>query len=102
MGPVVGGDAGGHALPGLDGDGEGGAVLGLVLHRHGRQAQLPRPRRGDRQADQAAGVLGHEVDLVRRGELGGDDDVALVLPILGVDQDEGAPLPGVLDDVLDG
>ena len=85
----------------LDGDGEGGAVRGAVLVRHRRQAQLARPLGGDRQADQAAGVLGHEVDLVGRGELGRDDDVALVLAVLGVDQDVGAALARVLDDVLD-
>ena len=86
----------------LDRDGEGGAVLGAVLVRHRRQAQLARALGGDRQADQAARVLGHEVDLVGRGELGRDDDVALVLPVLGVDQDVGPALAGVLDDVLDG
>src|SRR5690606_22372110 len=37
----------------------------------------------------------------RRRELGRDDDVALVLPILGVDQDVGPPVAGVLQDVLD-
>ena len=40
VGPVVGGDAGGDALAGLDGDGEGGAVAGLVVAGHRRQAQL--------------------------------------------------------------
>ena len=74
----------------------------LVLDRHRRQAQLPRALGGDGQADQAARVLGHEVDLLGRGQLGRDDDVALVLPVLGVDQDVGPPVAGVLDDVLDG
>jgi hypothetical protein len=101
VGPVVGGDAGGDPLAGLDGDGERRAVARLVVGGHRRQAQLARAVGGDRQADQAAGVLGHEVDLLGRGELGRDDDVALVLPVLGVHQDVGPPVAGVLDDVLD-
>ena len=68
---------------------------------HRRQAQLPGALGGDRQADQAARVLGHEVDLLGRGQLGRDDDVALVLAVLGVDEDVGPALAGVLDDVLD-
>ncbi|MNI71200.1 hypothetical protein D3C73_1270610 [compost metagenome] len=46
-------------------------------------------------------MLDHEIDLIRRRELGRNDDVALVLPVLGVDQDVGPPVAGVLDDVLD-
>ncbi len=99
---VVGRDAGGDPFLRLDRHGEGGAVQGLVVGGHGRQPQLARPFGGDGQADQAARVLGHEVDLVGGGELGGDDHIPLVLAILGVDQDEGPPLLGVLDDVLDG
>ena len=47
-------------------------------------------------------MLGHEVDLLGCRELGGDDDIALVLAVLGVNQDVGATVAGVLDDVLDG
>src|SRR5690606_6341513 len=82
-------------------DGEGGGHARAVLGRHRRQTQLPGAIGGDRQADQAARVLGHEIDLFRRRELGRDDDVALVLPILGVDQDVGPPVAGVLENVLD-
>ena len=46
-------------------------------------------------------MAGHEVDLVRRRELGRDDDVALVLAVLGVDQDVGPAVAGILQDVLD-
>ena len=37
-----------------------------------------------------------------RGQLGGDDEVAFVLPVLVVDQDEHAAVARVLDQLLDG
>jgi hypothetical protein len=91
-GAVGGADAGGDALARLDRDGEGGAHALAVVARHRRQAQLAGALGGHGQADQAARVAGHEVDLVRRRELGRDDDIALVLAILGVDEDVGRPL----------
>ena len=99
---VMGGDAGGDPFARLDRHREGGAVARLVVAGHRRQPQLARPLGGDRQADQSAGVLGHEIDLFGRRELRRDDYVALVLTILGVHQDVGPPVAGVLDDVLDG
>ena len=45
---------------------------------------------GQGQADQAPAVLGHEVDDVRGDLLGGDHEVALVLPVLVVDDDDQA------------
>ena len=84
----------------FDRDGEGGAVARAVVPRHGRQAQLTGPLAGDRQADQAARVHGHEVDLLRRGHLRRDYHVAFVLTVFRVDQDAGRPC-GLLDDVLD-
>ena len=43
---------------------------------------------GERQADQAAAVLGHEVDGLGRDLLGGHGQVALVLAVLVVDEDD--------------
>jgi hypothetical protein len=45
-------------------------------------------------------VLGHEVDGVGRGHLGGDHEVALVLAVLGVHQDDHAAVAQVLDDFV--
>ena len=98
---VVRGDAGGDALARLDGDGERGAVARLVLAGHVLEAQLGRALRRQRQADQAAAVLGHEIDGVGRCHLRGDDEVAFVLAVLGVDQDDHAPVAQVLDDLVD-
>ena len=55
----------------------------------------------DRQTS-AAAVLGHEIDGIRRRHLRRDDEVALVLALLGVDEDEHAPVARVLDNLLDG
>ncbi|MNR15881.1 hypothetical protein D3C85_1324400 [compost metagenome] len=101
MRTVSGGDAGGHAFPGLDRDGEGGLHALAIVGGHRRQAQLSGAVAGHGQADQAARIADHEVDLIRRGELGRNDDVALVLAILGIHQDVGAAIAGVLENVLD-
>ena len=78
------------------------AVARLVLARHVLEAQLGRPLARQRQADQAAAVLGHEVDGVGRGHLRRDHEIALVLAVLGVDQDDHAPVAQILDDLVDG
>ena len=62
---VVRRDAGGDALGGLDRDGEVGAVARAVVLDHRAQAEPRGVLLGDRHADQAAAVLGEEVDLLR-------------------------------------
>jgi hypothetical protein len=44
----------------------------------------------------------HEIDGRRGAHLGGDDDIALVLAVLVIDQDVHAAVAGFLDDLLDG
>ena len=56
-------------------------------------------RHGD--ADQAAAVAGHEVDGVGVDELGGQRQVALVLAVLVVDDDDEAPAPVLFDCLFD-
>ena len=56
---------------------------------------------GERQADEAAAVLGHEVDGLGRDLLGGHDEVALVLAILVVDEDDHLAGADVVDRALD-
>ena len=101
-GAISGGYAGGDALLGLDRDREGGAMASAVVLRHQGQAKLPDALGGQRQADQATTKARHEVDGVRRRHLGGDDEVALILPVLVVDKDEHPAVAGLLDDRLDG
>src|SRR6185436_21098667 len=45
-------------------------------------------------------MLGHEIDLLGRRELRRNDQVAFVLPVLGVDQDVHAAIACLLDDLL--
>ena len=80
------GNSGRHAFGRFDRHREIGAVHRAVGARHRRERQLSRVRFGQRQADQAARVLGHEVDLLRRDEVGREHQVAFVLAILVVDQ----------------
>src|SRR3546814_14634093 len=46
-------------------------------------------------------MLGHEVDRVGSRHLGGDDEIAFVLAILVVHQNEHAAVLGLVDDFLD-
>ena len=97
--PVGGRDAGGDALARLDRHAEGGPEAGVVLlvAHHQRDAQLVEPLAGHRQADEAAPVARHEVDRLGRDLLGGDRQVALVLAVLVVDDDEHAAGADVLE-----
>ena len=59
-------------------------------------------RRGHGQADDAAGVAHHEVDSVRCRLLGGDHEVALVLAVFVIDEDDHAAVAQLGDGVIDG
>ncbi len=98
---VGGGDAGRHSFPRFDRDGERRAEARLVPLRHLRQAELLAALAGEAETDEAAGVRGHEVDRLLRRELGGDDEVALVLAIGIVDDDDHPAGADVLDRFLD-
>jgi hypothetical protein len=67
-------------------------ALGVLAH-HERELELVAALAGDRRADQARGVLQEEGDLVRRDVLGRHDEVALVLAVLVVDDDDDLPRP---------
>jgi hypothetical protein len=101
VGAVVRGDAGRDPLGRLDRDGEGGLVAGAVVPAHEGEAKLLDALAGQGEADQAAGVAGHEVDRVGGGELRGDHQVAFVFAILVIDQDEHAAVAGLLDQLVD-
>ena len=101
VGAVMSGDAGRDPFPRLDRHGEGGRVPRPVGARHQLEMELLGPLGRERQTDQPAAVLGHEVDGVGRRHLGRDDEVALVLALLGIDQDEHAAVARILDHLLD-
>ena len=98
---VVSRDAGGDAVLGVDGLGERGAEVGGVLGRHLAEAKVVEALLGHGQADQAAAVLGHEVDGFRRDLLGGHGQVALVFAVFVVDDHDHAAGADVLQRGLD-
>jgi hypothetical protein len=67
-----------------------------------RQAQRVTDLGAKRQADQAAGVLGHEVDRFGADFFGGYAEVAFILAVLVVDDHEHPPGPEILDGLRDG
>ncbi len=80
-GAVGGADAGGDAARGVHADLEIGFERLAVLADHALDAELLQPLARRRRANQAAPVLGHEIDRGGRGELPGHDQVALVLAV---------------------
>src|SRR5436305_5917554 len=95
------GDARGDPLAGLDRDGEGGPERRLVALGHRLQTEFVAALLGQAEADQPAAVRCHEVDRLGRRELSGDRQVALVLAVLGVADDDHLPGADVLERVLD-
>jgi len=101
-GAVGGGDAGRHLAAGLDRDREGGAEGGGVVLHHQRQVEVAAALLAERQADQPAAVLGHEVDRRRGDLLGRDGEVPFVLAVLVVDDDDDLAAAKACDRLLDG
>ena len=95
------GDAGRDAFAGVDGDGVRGAAAVLVGVEHRRQVEAVGVGLGHRHADVAGRVADHERDQLGRGQLGGEDEVALVLAVLVVDDDDGLAGLDVGDRALD-
>ena len=90
LGAVLCADAGGDAefRCGIDADGKRGALLFRVLFSLLRQAELVGALAGERETDPSARLTDHEVDHLRRDELRGADEIALVLAILVVGDDD--------------
>ena len=98
---IVRGDAGRDTLPCLDGDGEGRSERRLVPLGHRPQRELVAPVRREAEADEASRVRRHEVDRLGSDELRGDRQVALVLAVGVVDDDDEPPGADVLDRLFD-
>ena len=81
-------DAGGHAALGLDRHGVRGLELRGVVLNHRRQVEVIGECIRHRQAHDAAGVADREGHPLLGDVLGSDDDVALVLTVLVVDDDD--------------
>ena len=100
-GAVGGGDAGGDAVGGLDGDGEGRLERRGVVDHHQRQLELADPLLGQREADEPAALTGHEVDGLRSHLLGRHHEVALVLAVAVIGDDDHLALLDLSDGLLD-
>ena len=103
-GAVGRGNAGGDAAARLNGYRKGGAEEGRVLDvlDHLRHLQFGQTFRGQRQADQPAPVGGHEIDGLGRYLLGRHGQVALILAVFVVDQNDHTALSHVFQGFLDG
>ena len=99
--PVCGADAGGHAPGRLDRDGERRLKGRFVVADHQGQVELARLVRRQRQADEPPAVGGHEVDGFRRRFFSGQDEIALVLAVLVVGEDDHPPRAKVVQGALD-
>ena len=82
---------------GVDGDGEGRLVVVRVVGDHLADVERVEALAVDWRADEALGVRRHEVDVLRRDRLGGDDQVALILAVLIVDDDDHLSVLDVFD-----
>ncbi len=103
---LLGRDAGRQPVADVDGDREGGAEGRVVRGDHRIEAQAPRLGGRQGRADDAAGVADDEGHLLRRAEGRGDDEVALVLAVVVVRDDDdlaaGEGLEGIGDRVRHG
>ncbi len=89
--PVSGTDSGGHAVARLDGDGKVGVIHGIVALCHGIELQLFAQLGRHGQADKATAVMGHKIDGLGRDKLGGHGQIAFILPVLVIHEDDHFP-----------
>ena len=100
---VARGDARRHvAAEEVHGDGERRALGVLVARDHGAEPQLVEPLAGHGDADDAGRVAHGEGQRLGRRRLRGEDEVALVLPVRVVRDDDGLAAPHRVERRLDG
>src|SRR5512147_515906 len=100
-GPVGRGNARRNIPARIDGYREGRSKRSGVLDRLLRQLQLFDSLRREGQADQATGMLGHEIDGMGGNLLGSDDEIAFIFPVFVIHQDNELPLFNVSNRVFD-
>ncbi len=84
----------------FDRDREGRSHAFPIVPGHHVEVQRMRALLTHRQADQAPAVTRHKVHMFRRGKIGRNDQVALILPVLCVDQDIHPAIAGIFDDFV--
>ena len=93
-------DAGGYTFSCFDRGCESGLMPRSVCPAHQIKAKLLDARFGQRQANQASPVRGHEIDRIRRRHLRRDDQITLILAVFVVNKDEHPAVARFLDDLL--
>jgi hypothetical protein len=100
-GPVRRRDSRRNVFPRIDGHGEGRAEGGGVVNRLLREMEFFDSLGSQGETDQSTGMFGHEIDGLGRYVLGGNDEVAFILAIFVIDEDDEFPLLDVPDCVFD-
>ena len=100
MGAVVRRNAGRNSFLRLDRHRERGLLGSAVELRHHRNAQRVRTLLCECETDEPAAIPGHEIYRLRRAHLRRNHEVAFILSVFCVDENEHAPVAGVLDQLL--
>jgi hypothetical protein len=100
-GAFMGGDAGVDGF-GVDGDGEGGAHALRVALDHQGQVEFLGPGSGDRGADHALAVGGHEIDRLWRCFFGGHQQSPFVFTVFVIDDNDHLTIFDRCDGLFDG
>ena len=98
---VRGGNAGARPILRFNRNAERRIEPRAVLRHHQRNLELVEALRRHREANQPAPVPGHEIHRFRRDLLGGDRQIALILPIRVVHDDDHLAGPDGLDRLVD-
>ena len=99
--PIRGADAGGNPARRVHAHLEIGFERLAVLRHHPLDAQLLEPVGRGGHADQATAVLGHEIDCLGCGVFSGHDQIAFILAVGVIDDDDQLAFTQVLDHRLD-
>ena len=99
--PIRGADAGGNPARRVHAHLEIGFERLAVLRHHPLDAQLLQPVGRGGHADQATAVLGHEIDCLGCGVFSGHDQIAFILAVGVIDDDDQLAFTQVLDHRLD-
>src|SRR5579875_950285 len=91
-GAIRGADSGGGAAARVNGFAKGRAEGGCIARGHGRKGQGVAALFGEREANEAAAFLGHEVDRLGGDFFGGHGEVAFVFAVFVVHEDNHAAL----------
>ena len=102
LGAVGRGNSGGDASGRIDGNRKGGAKRRSVVRHHHGQAQMSHSFFRQGQADQTASMGRHEVDRFGRDLFGRHAEVAFVLAVLVIGEDDHAAAADLVNRFFDG